>query len=65
MDMKNLSQYSLIKAWLIIALVALTYNKLKRLNIWNYSLSLIADSSIGFKSSSSSFKKFLPLKSDV
>ena len=62
---KNLSQYSLIGAWLMIALVALAYNIFEWPKCWSQRLFLIVNSSRGLDLSSRSSRKFFPLLSDT
>ena len=60
---KNLRQYLLIGAWLIIALVALMHNELEWLKCCSQGLSLMIDGSIGLRLLFSNFRKNFPLRS--
>ena len=62
---KNLSWYSLIGVWLMMALVALVQIKLKWPKYWSQRLLLIADSLRRFELLSRSSRKFLPFRSDT
>ena len=58
---KNLSQYSPIEAWLMIAFEALTQSKLECPKNLSHNPLLEYKGLIGFKLSSRRFKKCLPL----
>ena len=62
---KNLSLYSPIRAWFVIALEALAYNELKWLKNFNQAPLLIYDSLIILSLSSNKSRNWLPLKSDA
>ena len=62
---KNLSQYLLIGAWLMMALVALVQRELEWPKYWSQGPSLITDSSRGFELSLKSSRKFLPFRFDT
>ena len=62
---KNLSLYSSIGTWLVIALVALAQSKLEWLKFWSYGLSLVYDSLSSLLSSSTRLRKWLLLRSDA
>jgi len=59
---KNLKQYSSVGVWLVIALIALIYNKFK---YFNHKPSLMYKGSIGWKLSSKRLRKCLSLKSNT
>ena len=62
---KNLSLYSLIRAWLIIALEALAHRELKWPKNLSHELSLIYDSSMILSLLSIRSRKCFPLRSDA
>jgi len=62
---KNLSLYSPIGAWLVIALVALTQRELEWLKFWSHRLPLICDSSSKLLSLSTRSRNWLPFRSDT
>jgi len=60
---KNLRQYSPIRVWLTITLVALVYKEFEWLNWCNQGPPLIVDGSIGLRLLSNNSRKFFSLRS--